>query len=180
MLEVEVHPEPAMDKNRDGHGPEGSGNRRLASESSPVEQGQDVATSTGTLDREEMSELSDISTENVATTRSPTDNTMMHGMTKKPTTSSSFSERVRNTLRNFFPFTMGTGTGEEASPNRLETCLPSRLHVASVSRNASLLGVLAPLSQNDLTRFQRFSQQYPSGIAFWPLHKLGLSLTGSW
>ena len=27
MLEVEVHPEPAMDGNRDGHGPEGRGNR---------------------------------------------------------------------------------------------------------------------------------------------------------
>ena len=81
MLEVEVHSDPAMDENQEGHGPEGRGNRRLASESSPVEQGQDFATSTGTLDREEMSELSDISTENVATTRSPTDNTMMVGMT---------------------------------------------------------------------------------------------------
>ena len=93
MLEVEVHPEPAMDENRDGHGPEGRGNRRLASESTPVEQGQDFTNSTGTLDREEMSELSDISTENVATTRSPTDNTMMHGVTEKPATSSSFSEK---------------------------------------------------------------------------------------
>ena len=71
MLEVEIHPDPAIDENRVGHGPEGRGNRRLASESSPVEQGQDFATSTGTLDREEMSELSDISTEIVATTRSP-------------------------------------------------------------------------------------------------------------
>ena len=57
MLEVEDHPEPAMDENRDGHGPVGRGNRRLASESTPVEKGQDFATSTGTLDREEMSEL---------------------------------------------------------------------------------------------------------------------------
>ena len=93
MLKVEVHPEPAMDENRDGHGPEGRGNRRLASESTPVEQGQDFANSTGTLDREEMSELPDISTENVATTISPTDNTMMHGVTEKPATSSSFSEK---------------------------------------------------------------------------------------
>ena len=53
----------------------------MTSESTPVEQGQYFATSTGTLDREEMSELSDISTENVATTRSPTDN--MFGMTEK-------------------------------------------------------------------------------------------------
>ena len=85
---------------------EGRVNRRLASESTPVEQGQDFATSTGTLDREKMSELSDISTENVATTRSPTDNTRMVGMTEKPATSSSFSERVKNNLGNFFPFTM--------------------------------------------------------------------------
>ena len=77
MLEVEVHLDPAMDENQEAHGPEVSGNRRLASESAPVEQGQDFATSTETLDREEMSELSDISTENVATTRSPTDNIIL-------------------------------------------------------------------------------------------------------
>ena len=97
MLETEVHPEPAMDENRDGHRPEGRGNRRLASESTPVEQGQDFSTSSWNLDREEMSELSDISTENVATTRSPKDNTLMLGVTEKPATSSSFSERVKNT-----------------------------------------------------------------------------------
>ena len=60
MLEVESDPDPAMDENRDGHGPEGSRNRRLASESTPVKQGQDFATSIATLDREEISELSDI------------------------------------------------------------------------------------------------------------------------
>ena len=114
LLEVEVHPEPAMDEKQDGQGPEGRGNRILASESTPAEQGRDFATSTWTLDREEMSELSDISTENVATTGSPTDNIMMHGMTEKPATSSLFSERVKNTSGNFFPFTMGTGTGDEA------------------------------------------------------------------
>ena len=106
MLEVEVHPDPAMDENREGHGPEGRGNRRLASDSTPVEQGRDFTTSTGTLDREKMSELSDISTANVATTRSPTDNTIMLGVVEKPATSSSFSERVKNTFGNFFPFTM--------------------------------------------------------------------------
>ena len=120
MLEVEVHPEPAMDENREGHGPEGRRNRRLASEYTPVEQGQDFATSTRTLDREEMSELSDISTENVATTRSPTDNTMMHGVTEKPSTSSSFSEIVKNIFGNFFPFTMGKGTGDEAETQEEE------------------------------------------------------------
>ena len=80
-LEVEVHPDPAIDENRAGHGSEGSGNRRLASKSTPVEQGQDFATFNGKLNRENMPKLSDISTENVAITRSPTDNTMMNGVT---------------------------------------------------------------------------------------------------
>ena len=119
-LEVEFHPDPAMDENRKGHGPEGRGNRRLPSESTPVEQGQDFATSIRTVDREEMSELSDVSTENVATTRSSTDNTMMLGVTEKPSTSSSFSERVKNTFGNFFPFTMRTGTGDEAETQEEE------------------------------------------------------------
>ena len=101
MLEREIHPNPALDENRVGRGTEGSGNRRLARESTPVEQGQEFATSTGTLDREEMSELSDISTENVATTKSPTDNTMMHGVTEKMATFSLFLERVKNSLRIF-------------------------------------------------------------------------------
>ena len=95
----------------------------MASESTPVEQGPDFVTSTGTLDREEMSELSDISTENVATTRSPTDNDMMLGVTEKPATSSSFSERVKNTFGNFFPFTgdlQGTVTGDEAETQEEE------------------------------------------------------------
>ena len=67
-----------------------------------------------------MSEPSHISTENVATTRSPTDNTMMYGVTEKTATSSSFSERVKNTLGNFFPFTMGTGTGDEVETQEEE------------------------------------------------------------
>ena len=82
MLEVEVNTDQAMNDNQEVHGLEGRG-RRLASESTPVEQGHDFATSTGTLDREEMSELSDISTERVASRRSPTDNTMMAGGTEK-------------------------------------------------------------------------------------------------
>ena len=112
MLEVEVHPDQAMNENQEMHGPEGR-DRRLASESTPVEQGQDFATSTGTLDREEMSELSDISTEIVATRRSPRDNTMTAGVTEKHTTSSSFSERMKNTFGSIFPFTMEVGTGNE-------------------------------------------------------------------
>ena len=112
LLEVEVNTDHAMNDNQEVQGLEGRG-RRLASESTPVEQGHDFATSTGTLDREEMSELSDISTEIAATRRSPTGNTMMAGGTEKQTTSSSFSERMRNTLGNIFPFTMGGGAGNE-------------------------------------------------------------------
>ena len=54
MLEVEVHTDQVMNENQEIHGPEGR-DKRLASESTPVEQGQDFATSIGTLDREEMS-----------------------------------------------------------------------------------------------------------------------------
>ena len=86
----------------------------MTSESTPVEKGHDFATSTGTLDREEMSEPSDISTEKAAAAAgSPTENTMMRGVTDKVVTSSSFPERVENTLENFFPITMGTGTSDE-------------------------------------------------------------------
>ena len=108
-----------MNDNQEVHGLEGRG-RRLSSESTPVEQGHDFATPTGTLDREEMSELSDISTEIAATRRSPTDNTMMAGGNEKQTTSSSFSERMRNTLGNIFPFTMGGGTGNEGESQEEE------------------------------------------------------------
>ena len=120
MLEVEIHPDQAMNENQEIHGPEGRGNRRLASEFTPVEQGQDFATSTGTLDREEMSELSDISTEIVATRRSARDNTMMAGVTEKQTTSSSFSKIMKNTFGNIFHFTMGVGTGNEGESQEEE------------------------------------------------------------
>ena len=69
-----------------------NGSRRLTSESKPVERSHDFATSTRIFVREEMSELSDISTERTATSGSPTDNTMMHGVREKAVTSSSFSE----------------------------------------------------------------------------------------
>ena len=75
MLEVEIHQNPAGDENREGRGKKTDGNRRLTKKSTPIEQGNDFATSTGTLDRVEMSELSDISTENPAAAGSPTDNT---------------------------------------------------------------------------------------------------------
>ena len=108
-----------MNDNQEVNGLEGRG-RRLASEPTPVEQGHDFATSTGTLDREEMSELSDISTEIAATRRSPTDNNMMASGNEKQTTSSSFSERMRNTSGNIFPFTMGGGAGNEGKSQEEE------------------------------------------------------------
>ena len=45
---------------------------------------------------------------------------MMVGVTEKPATSSSFSERVKNTFGNFFPFTMGTSTDDEAETQEEE------------------------------------------------------------
>ena len=131
ILEEEVNTDQAMNDNQKVHGLDGRG-RRLASEYTPVEQGHDFATSTGTLDREEMSELSDISTEIKGTRRSPTDNTM------KQATSSSFSERMRNTLGNIFPFTMGVGTGNEGESQEEEEDEEEQVDFGSqVSLNSS-------------------------------------------
>ena len=141
MLEVEVHPDQAMNENQEIHGPEGR-DRSLASESTPVEQGQDFATSTGTLDREEMPELSDISTEIVAARKSPTDNTMMAGVTEKQTTS---SERMKNTFGNIFPFTMGVGTGNEGDSQEEEEDDEEQVDFGSqVSLNSSTQERLEP------------------------------------
>ena len=109
----------------------------LASEYSPVEQGHDFATSTGTLDREEMSELSDISTEAAATRRSQTDNTMMASGTGKQTTSSSFSERMKNTFGNIFPFSMG-GAGNDGESQEEEDEEEQGDSGSQVSLNSSI------------------------------------------
>ena len=45
---------------------------------------------------------------------------MMSGGTEKQTTSSSFSERMKNTFGNIFPFTMGVGTGNEGESQEEE------------------------------------------------------------
>ena len=95
-------------------------NRRLTTESTPVDQGHYFAFLTGTYDREEISEVSDISTENPAVAGSPTDKTMMYGVTKKAATSSSFTERLKNTLGNFFAFNMRTRTGDEVDTQEEE------------------------------------------------------------
>ena len=85
-----------------------------------------------------MSELSDISTEVVTTRRSPTDNTMMAGVTEKQATSSSFSERVKNTFGNIFPFTMGVGTGNEGESQEEEEDYDEQVDFESrVSLNSS-------------------------------------------
>ena len=55
----------------------------------------------------------DISIQNPAVKGSPLDNTMMPVLTEKAATSSSFSERLKNNLGFFFPFTMDTRTGDE-------------------------------------------------------------------
>ena len=137
LLEVEVNTDQTVNDNQEVNGLEGRG-RRLASESTPVEQGHDFATSTGTLDREEMSELSDISAEVAATRRSPTDNTMMAGGTGKQTTSSSFSERMKSTFGNIFPFTMGGGAGNEVETQEEEDEEEQGDFGSQVSLNSSI------------------------------------------
>ena len=106
--DLEIHRSPAPKVNQAERGTEGNRIKRLTSESTLVEQGHNFATSTGTLDREEMSKLSDVSIDNLTVRGSPIDNSKMHEVTEKVATSSSFSERNRNTLGNFFPFTMQT------------------------------------------------------------------------
>ena len=69
MLEEEIHPNTALDENRVGRGTEAEGDRRLTIESTPIDQGHDFVTSTGTLDRKELSDPSDISTENPTAAR---------------------------------------------------------------------------------------------------------------
>ena len=137
LLEVEVNTDHTMNDNQGVNGLEGRG-RRLASESTPVEQGHDFATSTGTLNREEMSELSDISTEVTATRRSPTDNTMMASGTGKQTTSSSFSERMKNTFGNIFPFSMGGGAGNDGESQEEEDEEEQGDFGSQVSLNSSI------------------------------------------
>ena len=45
---------------------------------------------------------------------------MMADVTERQTTSSSFTERMKNTLGNIFPFTMGVGTGNEGESQESE------------------------------------------------------------
>ena len=56
---------------------------------------------------------------------------------EKTATSLSFSERVKNTLGNFFPFTIGTGTGDEAETQEEEDDDLQDDFGSQVSRNSS-------------------------------------------
>ena len=152
-LEVEVHPDQAMDENQEIHGSEGRGNRRLASKPTPVEQGRDFATSTGILDREEMSELSDISTKFVATRRSPTDNTMMAGVAEKQATSSSFSERVKNTFGNFFHLPWERVQVMKENPRKKKRTMTSELTL--------------DLESASIVRLRRMKHTQTEGLAPW-------------
>ena len=74
----------------------------------------------------------------MATRRSPIDNTMMAGGTEKQTTSSSFSERMKNTFGNIFSFTMGVGTGNEGELQEEEEDKDEQVDFGSqVSLNSS-------------------------------------------
>ena len=55
ILKVEIYCSPAHDENPAERETELNWTRRLTSECTPMEQGQEFATSTGTLEREEMS-----------------------------------------------------------------------------------------------------------------------------
>ena len=89
-LEVAIYRNSAQDENQAGRGTEGDGIRRKMCDSTLVEQGHYFATSTGTLDREEILELSDFSIKKPAVGGSPTDITKTNGVSQKAETSSSF------------------------------------------------------------------------------------------
>ena len=62
----------------------------------------------------------------------------MAGGTEKQTTSSSFSEKMKNTLGNIFPFTMGVGTGNEGESQEEEEDEDEQVDFGSqVSLNSS-------------------------------------------
>ena len=100
-LDVEIRGSSAHEEDPAERGTDESGTRRLASKSASVEQRQDSATSTRSLDRKEKSELSNFLIEKPAAEASLTGHTMMQGKSGKAATSSSFSERLKNTLGYF-------------------------------------------------------------------------------
>ena len=111
-LEIEIHRRLFHYKIQEEFGAEQNGTRRLASESTSVEQGYDFAT--WTLDWGEISELSGVSIERSAVENSAVlELTMMLEKPGKLVTLPSFSERSKHFQIKFFPFTMEAGAGEE-------------------------------------------------------------------
>ena len=72
-LEVAIRRNPAQDENQAGLVTKKNGIRRKMKESTPLEEGRDFATSTGTIDREEILKLPDFSIKKLAVGGSPTD-----------------------------------------------------------------------------------------------------------
>ena len=100
-----------------------------------------------------MSELSELLTENPAAAGSPTHNTMMHGKTDKLATSFSFSEKVKNTLGNFFSFTMRAVKGAEVDTQKEE------------EENGGIDGFQSKVSLNNSTRENRVSTIMENGYS---------------
>ena len=70
---------------------------------------------------------------------------MMAGVTEKQTTSSSFSERMKNTFGKIFPFTMGVGTGNEGESQEEEEYDGGQVDFGSqVNLNSSTLERMEP------------------------------------
>ena len=112
-LEVEVHPDQAMHENQELHDPDGRGNRRVASESTPLEQRQDSAKfhrsigprgDVGTV-RHLCCNCGDlkISYRQHYDGRRNREIGNVHIIFKK----------AKKSFGNFFPFTMGACTGDE-------------------------------------------------------------------
>ena len=173
-FEEEIHRSPAQNENQAGRGTEGKGTRRLTSDSTLVEHGHELATSTGTLDREEISE-------DPAGRGSPTDKNMMHGMTEEAETSSSFSERVKITLVNFFPFTMRTGTSRASSSLSCSRSLFNLFSLSAASRiitDKLLARYLSVYSFNNLSHLVYCNLSPSAGFLSQPeLLSLSLSLS---
>ena len=88
---------------------EENGFRRLTSESTPVEQGHDFATQTGTLGREELLGLSDLSIDNPGVGGSPTDKHHDAWVDRENVNVFFFVFGTSKEHIGNFPYTMGTG-----------------------------------------------------------------------
>ena len=94
-IEIEIHRCLAYVENPEERRTEGNGTMRLACESTPVDKGQNFVTSTGTLHREEMSELCGVLIETPVVEGSSTNHTIKQEESGKVATSYLFSERQK-------------------------------------------------------------------------------------